>query len=68
MDLKTIEKSYRFHHRAWARGYQAVSQPEIIREYHGRYGDGYTIEYPSLREPVYGNFSTGYHAIDYYVK
>lgn len=44
------------------------SDMEIVNEYHGRFGDGYTIEYPSLRETVCGHFSNRYHAIDYYVK
>lgn len=68
MDLETLEKSYHFHHSALRRGYQSVRYPQIIREYHGRFGDGYTVEYPNLRRSFYTKYSNTYHVIDYYVK
>lgn len=68
MNKETLEKNYKFHHRSFKRGYQSVRYPEIINEYSGRFGEGYTVEYPNLRVGVYGKHSNSYHAIDYYVK
>lgn len=68
MDAKTVEKNFKFHHRSFKRGYQSVKQPTIVSQYAGRFGEGWTIEHPSLRERVNGKISNRFHAIDYYVK
>lgn len=47
---------------SWKRGYlsRRLAEP-IIKPYNGRYGKGYTVEYPSWN-------STQYHYISYHVQ
>lgn len=55
-------KGYRCVKTSWKRGYlsRMITEP-VIREYNGRYGKGYTVEYPAWE-------STNYHYISYHVK
>lgn len=54
-------KGYRCVKTSWKRGYlsRKLNKP-IITPYNGRYGSGYTVEYPSWG-------STQYHYISYHV-
>ena len=49
-----------YHHTAWARGYISRVTGAEIREYHGRFGDGYRVDSPSWE-------STSYYYVNYYV-
>lgn len=55
-------KGYRCVKTSWKRGYlsRLLKEP-IVRPYNGRYGTGYTVEYPCWT-------STQYHYISYHVK
>lgn len=48
------------HHEAVERGYCYRTVPPEVEAYHGRFGHGYKVHYPTRR-------STMYHPIAYYV-
>ena len=55
-----IRENLHHHHTAWTRGYVSRKCDGIAHEYHGRYGDGWTIISPSWK-------STTYCHIEYYI-
>lgn len=54
----------RRHHSAITKGYQRVNT-YYLREYSGKFGVGYIIEYPTKESNARGN---DWHAIEYWVK
>lgn len=64
-DIVIIEKLeelgvLQWHHDAWARGYLSRRRPGKAARYHGRFGHGYTVDFPSRS-------STVYHIRSYYI-
>lgn len=62
--MKTIEEirsTMKLHHTALARGYVSRKSNGIVREYKGKYGNGYIIDKPNLN-------STQYFYREYYIQ
>ncbi len=56
-----IRDNMQLHHTAWKRGYESRKGDGTAHEYHGRYGDGWTIVAPSWK-------STMYCHVEYYIQ
>ena len=54
-------RRYELHHTATARGYVSRKVDEVVKEYSGRFGTGYTVHYPRFD-------TTNYHYVAYYIK
>lgn len=61
MTLETLEKNYKFHHHALARGYVSRKHDPQILPYNGRFGKGYKVVAPNYN-------STRYCWVLYYVE
>ena len=53
MTLETLEKNYKFHHHALARGYVSRKHDPQILPYNGRFGKGYKIIAPNYKSTRY---------------
>ena len=62
-DIKKMvdNKELREHHTASARGYISRKSSGVVKEYTGKFGQGYTISYPRLD-------TTQYYTVVYYIK
>lgn len=63
---KCLETTLHLSHSASARGYIGAKEEPRVYEYFGRYGHGYTVEYPN-NVGINGKFSNNYHKIEYYI-
>lgn len=61
-----------FHHSASARGYIAAKSEPMVNRYNGRFGTGYTVEFPNKNgfESAFGSksYSNNFHQIEYYIE
>jgi hypothetical protein len=68
MNESEIKNICRYYKSACKRGYIRVGCYPIISPYKGRYGEGYTIEFPNKCGLPNGAISNTYHTIKYYIK
>lgn len=58
--MAEIERTCKYHHCSWARGYQSRKRPVQIAEYSGRFGKGYVVHKATTN-------SNQYHYIEYWI-
>lgn len=64
-------EGYKYHHSASRKGYLKMSCGGVsLRDYAGRFGEGYIIALPNLYAPAgsNGRYSNNYYVIRYYTK
>lgn len=57
-----------FHHSASARGYISAKSEPVVNKYNGRFGKGYTVEFPNKNGFGNKSYSNNFHHIEYYIE